>query len=493
MLSTALGLFKKFNKSDIKYCHWKSNEHLKEGLSGTTDLDVLVDRQDRMKCENILNNMGYKRFDTPRFVGHPGTEDYIGMDESSGDLIHIHLHYRLVLGKNLKQYHIPWESQILNNRVQDEDTGVYRADPHFEIVLFWIRISIKKRFTSFLSMNKRTLSKSMYKELEWLKNIVNEDKLRSLIQKLLGQRYVELIKSLNARSSSVDLLNLKFKVAKDFKLYRTYPPGLELPIRYARIGKSVASQVCDTLGLPYLLRRTAPNGGLVVAVIGADGSGKSTVTKDLSKCLSWKLNSKRYYLGSRSGESRSIIKKALGTFASKATKSGNSDNVEKNMDSNQNENKKSKLHSLLSLSWKVLYSTADSYDKNRKLKALWRERNKGGIIITDRYPQNRYPGVNDGPNLHGLNNNTFLRYISRYEKTPYEYSEKRHPDIVVKLLVDANVAQSRDPEMKLEKRREKCRIVENLRFDDSITIEVNANKSKEEVIRKVKKEVWECI
>lgn len=37
-------LFDEFHEQEIRYCHWKSNEHLQEGLVGETDLDVIVER-----------------------------------------------------------------------------------------------------------------------------------------------------------------------------------------------------------------------------------------------------------------------------------------------------------------------------------------------------------------------------------------------------------------------------------------------------------------
>lgn len=40
MLKISKALFTAWNKEDLLYCHWKSNEHLLPGLDGATDLDV---------------------------------------------------------------------------------------------------------------------------------------------------------------------------------------------------------------------------------------------------------------------------------------------------------------------------------------------------------------------------------------------------------------------------------------------------------------------
>ena len=41
-LKRSLELFQRFDEAGVDYCHYKSNEHLLEGLAGVTDLDILV-------------------------------------------------------------------------------------------------------------------------------------------------------------------------------------------------------------------------------------------------------------------------------------------------------------------------------------------------------------------------------------------------------------------------------------------------------------------
>ena len=51
MLTISKDLFTAWNDANLFYCHWKSNEHLLPGLDGTTDLDVLLSRDDKEKGE----------------------------------------------------------------------------------------------------------------------------------------------------------------------------------------------------------------------------------------------------------------------------------------------------------------------------------------------------------------------------------------------------------------------------------------------------------
>ena len=54
MLEACKLLFNLWNDQGIRYCHWKSNEHLLEGLNGETDLDVYVCPQDKELAETLL-------------------------------------------------------------------------------------------------------------------------------------------------------------------------------------------------------------------------------------------------------------------------------------------------------------------------------------------------------------------------------------------------------------------------------------------------------
>ena len=57
--ATTYDLFNALDTGGVLYCHWKSNEHLIEGLIGKTDLDILVAVQDTAVARNILATQGW--------------------------------------------------------------------------------------------------------------------------------------------------------------------------------------------------------------------------------------------------------------------------------------------------------------------------------------------------------------------------------------------------------------------------------------------------
>jgi ABC-type hemin transport system ATPase subunit len=55
------------------------------------------------------------------------------------------------------------------------------------------------------------------------------------------------------------------------------------------------------LQLPVPLRRTHPAGGRIIAFLGPDGSGKSTLVQEIRRWLAWKLDIYPLYFGSGAG------------------------------------------------------------------------------------------------------------------------------------------------------------------------------------------------
>ena len=67
-------LLKALDDNGIRYCHWKSNEHLKEALDGDTDLDVLFDPAQRRELERVFDECGLKRFRATPLMDDLGRE-----------------------------------------------------------------------------------------------------------------------------------------------------------------------------------------------------------------------------------------------------------------------------------------------------------------------------------------------------------------------------------------------------------------------------------
>jgi hypothetical protein len=78
------------NQSKVSYCHWKSNVNLERAVSGETDLDLLVDREDEPAFLVILNDLGFKKTIECKKYDIPGITNYYGYDRNTGLLVHVH-------------------------------------------------------------------------------------------------------------------------------------------------------------------------------------------------------------------------------------------------------------------------------------------------------------------------------------------------------------------------------------------------------------------
>src|SRR5690554_555731 len=146
MLEISRQLIKQMNSNNINYCHFKSNEHLYAGLSGETDLDILVSFKDRDIFERLLTDIDFKQFEPVKIGEYPGVVNWYGFDRITGRFIHLHIHYQLVTGKGLlKDYIIPWSELILECSIIDHETGVKINNPNLEYLLLCTRLIVKRK------------------------------------------------------------------------------------------------------------------------------------------------------------------------------------------------------------------------------------------------------------------------------------------------------------------------------------------------------------
>src|SRR5260370_7848325 len=95
------------HRHNISYCYWKSGRHIHSVLAGERDLDLLVGRQDQYRAEMVLLALDFKLFPAVVNRDHPSVLSFLGHDEASGRLVHIHLHFRLIVGEPPPKHYRP--------------------------------------------------------------------------------------------------------------------------------------------------------------------------------------------------------------------------------------------------------------------------------------------------------------------------------------------------------------------------------------------------
>lgn len=483
MLEISKQTFQKFKENNIRYCHWKSNEHLLEGLDGITDLDVLIDRFNYNRVVEILMDLGYKTGDTIFYLDYSSIADYIGFDYETGKIVHLHLHFELMIGKKfVKGIHLPWEEEIYQNIEVDSETGVHIIDSNIELILLFIRNYAKKNVIH--KIKRKGLSKDDKVEFNWLHPRVTRDKLNQFSNTFhlgdLGELIFHYAETPNRKN-----LNMIYRVINKILKSQYFFNNIKQNFRYFRYKLTAAKNLIRHryLHRPVRYRRGISQGGLIIAFAGVDGAGKSTLIKEVNKWLTWKIDTYNIYFGSGDGSS-SLIRKPLRMVAKlRVKKRGNSLNItEKDA-----EKKKKKLK------WaKAIWAVTLAAEKKKKFKDMLKARSQGMIVLTDRYPQDQIKGFNDGPLLSDWESSTnpIKRKLYRYEREIYNLSNIFQPDIFFKLTISEELSAKRKNDTPLYMIRKKINAIETISFPQSKEIIIDSSGTVEDSSLSLKRAIW---
>ena len=212
------------------------------------------------------------------------------------------------------------------------------------------------------------------------------------------------------------------------------------------------------------MRRAALAG--VIAVIGCDGSGKSTLTADLFARLRHVRRTELLYLGQSSGNILDwvrgvpLIGDAIGRYLQRKSERTHAKQGEK---------------ATLDLATAVAVHLLSRWrhHKFRQMLALDR---RGVVVITDRYPQAQVPGFYfDGPGLTATDaTNGVARWLGLRELGLYQHMASHVPALLIRLNIDADTAHDRKPDHKLSMLREKVRVIPTLTFNGAHILDLDA-------------------
>lgn len=492
MLNSIRKLLELFEKNKILYCHWKSNEHLRESLNGDTDLDMLFLSSQRPQIEEVLSKSGLKRFRAVPLLQYNAIEDYVGFDVVEGKIWHLHLHYKLTLGeKHLKGYTLPWNDYLIKNRCYVAEHGIYISDANDEYMLLLVRMALKLRWRDY----GKNLSEGDRKELQWLLERIDVNQTLSNVEKLLGKNVADEFTKLIGKHiiKKNVLLPLQKKLRIGLKSYHSFNRFSSWTVRTRREFFWLIGVVSRRLGKSLLkpLRRISPSGGPVVAILGCDGAGKSTTLKHIEKEFGKKIDVCQIYMGSGDGSS-SLLRYPMKIAARRVGGKGLGTTYA--YPSELKPGFKQKIKYLLYSSAKMIWAVTLAFEKRKKLKQITIARNNGLLVLTDRYPQIETLGYNDGPLLYRWreSSNRFLRSIANWEFGIYEIGYRNAPDVLIKLMVSPETAILRKPEMTRIEIENKINTVKNMNFAKRIE-EVNTETSIQSSCAEVMKIIWEEI
>jgi thymidylate kinase len=457
----------------VSYCHWKSNAFLDRTRTGRNDLDLLIRRSDSSRFSAVLHGLEFKRAETPKRA-LPGIMHYYGYDRSSARLVHVHAHYQLVVGDDLtKNYRISLENVLLDASVSD---GEFRVPiPELELILLVIRIAVKhSTWDSFIARRSR-VSPSALEELAFLRDRSDDE----LVQRLLRQHlpwlrptaFAECIRSLEPGVGRWSRLRAGQRLAADLSPYARRRRGADLGLKLWRRGVGIVRRV---VGRPARGKRLV-NGGFFVALVGADGAGKSTVVEGLETWLGKDFSVTRLHLGKppRSWTTATLTGLNLVRLAVRAALGRRG----RPPDSD------SRLRMLLAVA-----TARDRYGAYRKARGT---ASNGGLVVCDRFPLPQLT-LMDAPRLaRTLPPGAPSRLGRRLASLERGYYERLAlPDLLIVLRVEPEVAVARKAEEAPDFVRARSREIWEMTWQQGPARLVDANRPAADVLATVKELVW---
>ncbi len=211
----------------------------------------------------------------------------------------------------------------------------------------------------------------------------------------------------------------------------------------------------------------------LIAVVGCDGTGKSTLTADLVQLLSSQCATERRYLGLISGEDGDKIKRLplIGIWLERrlAAKS----------------EKTQRMSSKAPALWAALIMYGLSLWRRSNLNKAKRRAQSGVLVIGDRYPQCEVSGFYyDGPGI-GIERTRgwLMTRLARSEQRLYQQMALCRPQLIIRLDIDADTAFSRKPDHNYDELRDKARVMTQLNYNGSRVVNIDARAPYSEVLQ----------
>lgn len=212
----------------------------------------------------------------------------------------------------------------------------------------------------------------------------------------------------------------------------------------------------------------------LVAVVGCDGTGKSTLTADLVKNLQTRWATERRYLGLVSGEDGDKIKRLpiIGVWLERrlATKSSKTQSMS------------TKAPAL----WAALIMYGFSLRRKANLRKVQRLAESGVLVISDRYPQMDISGFHyDGPGI-GIErvSGWLMTRLAQSERRLYQEMAQFRPQLIIRLNIDIDTAFSRKPDHDYEELKDKIAVMVQLTYNGAQILDLDSRAPYNEVLEK---------
>lgn len=438
-------LFEKLNGTKVPYCHWKSNFWLTAPELQDRDLDLLVERKSIGTVVAILLRLGFKPAVNELGPATFGISHYYGVDSSTGQWVHVHLFSSVLTGESFTKGHLlPFEQMLLQGTGKIGEIHVPAKAA--ELLLFVLRLFIKQSSPMDIPYLLRDWPEIM-EEFLWLKSQSDVSEVFSLLKTycpavspgLMG----ECLHALSTQRSLLRRVLLARRVRKSLRAY----------CRYTALSKAKAlvkflwSQRVKLVGGKR--KHVLQSGGAVMAFVGPDASGKSSLVLNCRNWLNPVFPTRAIHAGRPPSTWLTSPIRLILPFMRRALPHLRTGRVEARAAVRDGNQRSPAVRSGVGALAYAISAVSVAWERRCLLMKARRLAANGVMVVCDRYPS-MAGGMDsrrlaDSPGKGGFIT-AVLAFLARLEDRLYR--QVPPPDVVLKLRVSVATAKERNRDRK---------------------------------------------
>ncbi|NNC60531.1 MAG: hypothetical protein HKO05_11140 [Erythrobacter sp.] len=453
---------------------YKNTRHLPEGLAGNLDINLLVRRQDMPALQSILLDAGAIRaFPHPLYDNAlAGREDWYLLDANE-TVLHLDIADSVKVGpKFCKAY-----------RIADVDPS--RSHPraiagHGDVPIL---PAGEEARLALARLAFRSPGSLFQKEIECREAIVasldHSSRTAALPWRLDDQHIVCRIRrsddGILVYRRSLAAIRRAIRAANGTNRYDALRHRMLHAVRRLRF--ALWQRTARLVGGPNATRRRLRTGA-VIALIGPDGVGKSTQSRELAGFLGHRFRCVSIYLGSNDG-GWMRVRQRLPFFQKEIAADGSS--------GTSRAAQRSWFHAHLSALWRLLIAGNRFVAQRRALRLAA----KGVIVIADRWPQDLEAGILDGPSVAPSRRMPIARLIWSVEQRVYALMAAQKPSLSIHLDCDFETSHQRKPgDIAPAAFASRIALMERMRRADPQVVSVDARRIQDDVFADLLDASW---